>query len=204
MIYYVTVSILYVLCKLLFGLKVYGLEYIPRKGAFILASNHASHLDPPLLAVACISRRQLHFLAKKELFGHRLFGRYIAALNAFPIDRDRSSVGAFRECIRRLRKQQALLIFPEGRRTPTGQLLEGLPGIALVARKSGVPTIPAYINGSDRALSTGQKSLRPCPITVRFGAPIFPSQAETQTHQEFTQCVMSAIGNLAFNSRANK
>jgi len=196
MIYTVTVAILFVLLKLFFRLKIEGSENIPLKGAFILVSNHSSYIDPPILAVGCYDYnrgRKLNFLAKDELFKNKLFGWYITKLGAFPIKRNFGDIGAIRETIRRIKKGMPIVIFPEGERSPDGSIKEGFPGVAMLAVKTDIPIVPAYIKGAEEVLSVKQKAFKPHKISVKYGKPLFIHKEEAKDYSELTDRIMSAI-----------
>ncbi|MFH1045807.1 MAG: lysophospholipid acyltransferase family protein [Candidatus Omnitrophota bacterium] len=169
MLYVIIRAIAVVLYKILFRLEAYGRENIPRQGGFILASNHASHIDPPLLAAA--SPRKVAFIAKEELFDHPFAAWFLRGLNAFPVKLKAADIKSMRESIRRLKIGEALAIFPEGRRSENGELDKPLGGIGLIAARSGVPIVPAYIEGSIKALPRGTACVRPIKIRVYFGKP---------------------------------
>lgn len=168
-------SLLFPIARLLFDYgapEVEGREHIPPRGGFIFASNHASHLDPPLLAIA--SPRPLTFLAKVELFRHPLFSRLIRNLGAFPIVRGARDSKAMVTAIEFLKRGHCLVVFPEGTRTRTGRMGRLRSGVAVLAIKAGVPIVPAYIDGAFAAWPKGGR-LRRAPIRVRIGAPILPA-----------------------------
>ncbi|MBL4889568.1 MAG: 1-acyl-sn-glycerol-3-phosphate acyltransferase [Candidatus Lindowbacteria bacterium] len=155
-----------------FGLStshIEGRENIPSTGGFLFASNHASYLDPPLLAVA--SPRQIGFVAKIELFSNPLFGWCIRNLGAHPINRDTGARGAMKTAVELLGKDWALVIFPEGTRSLDGNMATLKMGTAMVAMKARVPIIPVYIKGSYAAWPKGGKP-RPEKISIRIGEPI--------------------------------
>ncbi|MFC1709155.1 lysophospholipid acyltransferase family protein [Candidatus Omnitrophota bacterium] len=200
MIYKVTVVILFVLLKLFFRLRIMGVENIPKKGAFILASNHSSYLDPPILAVGCYNYglgRSLNFLAKDELFKSGFFSWYIRRLRAFPIKRSFGDIGAIRECIRRIRKGQPLVVFPEGERSPDGSMKEGFLGTAMLAVKTKTPIIPAYIKGADEVLSVKNKKFKPHKIAIKYGKPLIFYDKEPQSYKDITDRIMLAIKELS-------
>lgn len=184
MFYSIIRFIAVILYKALFRMQVFGRENIPSKGGFILAANHASYLDPPALAVA--SPRQVYFLAKEGLFVG-LFGRLIAKLHAFPIKGQPGELIALRRAIKELRSGKALLVFPEGRRTADGELAEPRPGVGFLATRANVPIVPAFIEGSNRALPVHGKFIRPVKIKVYFGRPFFPEAAVELNREEFYQ-----------------
>lgn len=157
---------------LLFDLKVYGLEHIPRSGGAIIASNHQSYLDPVLIGVRL--PRPLSYMAKSELFRNPFFARLICSLHAFPVRQGAGDVGAVKESIRRVQEGHLLNIFPEGTRTEDGKLQPILPGVALVVRRAGVPVVPAVIDGAFDAWPPQRRLPRPrrWPIIVEYGPPM--------------------------------
>jgi 1-acyl-sn-glycerol-3-phosphate acyltransferase len=190
------------LCKaaanLAFRLKIYGRENLIEEGPAILASNHASYLDPPLVGVAC--RKEIYFLARKSLFEKPLFGPLISRLNCVPIDRDRGDAGALRAILRLLKSEKRVLVFPEGTRTSDGQLQPARAGLGLIIAKSFAPVVPVRIFGSFAALPrTGGLQFE--PITLVVGKPLFFTKQdlgadERLAYQELSDRVMAAISGL--------
>lgn len=166
MFYLIVRLFIIVLFKLFFRLEAKGSENIPLKGGFILAANHVSYLDPPVLAAAC--PRVLSFLAKEELFKNRLFGHFLTSLNVFPLKSQASDIRSLRWAIKVLKEGKPITIFPEGRRTYDGKLDKPQRGVGLLAAKADVPIIPAFIDGSIRALPRGSNMIRLHKIKVYF------------------------------------
>jgi 1-acyl-sn-glycerol-3-phosphate acyltransferase len=154
----------------MFDLKVSGAEHVPPTGGVLLLANHQSYLDPVVIGVRL--RRPLGFLAKSELFEVPVFRSLIRKLNAFPIRQGAGDVGALRETIQRLKEGNILTIFPEGTRTPDGQMAPLQPGFALVIRKADVPIVPVAIEGSFQAWRPGTRLFRSQSIRVKFGPPL--------------------------------
>ena len=127
---------------------VKGREHIPRSGGLIVASNHISFWDPPLVGAAI--RREVHFLAKEELFSTPLLGPMIRSLNAIPIRRGVADLSGMSRAIAALRDGGALLMFPEGSRMRDGELHPARPGVGMMAVHADVPIVPCYISGSHR------------------------------------------------------
>ena len=130
--------------KLFYSYRVYGLSHFPKGGA-ILAANHVSFYDPPLVSVSSIE--EVHFLARKSLF-KRLFGSFIRALNAHPLSGDVGSIGVIRSITDLLKRGKKVVLFPEGKRSFTGELSEIKPGISLLISKTGAAIVPVYIAGA--------------------------------------------------------
>lgn len=154
-----------------------GARNIPETGPFILASNHASFIDPPLLSSALPKDREIYFFARKSLF-KGWFGRLIASLNAVPVDRDgESDLSAFRTVFKLLNDGHGLLLFPEGTRTPDGRLQVPRKGLGLIACRTGVPIIPARVCGTYTYWGRKQKLPRLfAPLGVVFGPALHPAQ----------------------------
>jgi 1-acyl-sn-glycerol-3-phosphate acyltransferase len=132
--------------RLFYGLKVVGLANIPRSGKVIIASNHRSDFDPPLLGGTV--PREVHFFAKEELFRSRWLGPLIRYLNAFPVRRGQLDREALTTCVNVLRENGALIFFPEGTRAPGDGFLKAKLGIGWIIALTDAPVIPVYIHNS--------------------------------------------------------
>jgi 1-acyl-sn-glycerol-3-phosphate acyltransferase len=158
-------------------LRSFGHEQVPKTGGVLLASNHQSYLDPPLVA-GCLDR-EIHFMVRKSLFEIPIFGRAIAACNAFPIVRDTGDVKGVKFAIDRLKAGSALLMFPEGTRTRDGRIGRMKSGIRFVAERAAVPIVPVLIQGAYDIWPKGRRL--PIPwgqINIVFGRPTDPSTLE--------------------------
>lgn len=183
------------IAQVIFRRKVRGLENIPEEGPFILAGNHISLSDPPMLSTSL--KRPVHFMAKKELFDIAVLGLVIRNLNAHPIHRgfDRR---ALELAVEILKKGEGLLIFPEGTRSKTENFLPAKPGIGMVAAKTGAPIVPVFISGSNRlgGCFTGREKL-----WVIFGKPMTASELQKfpdtkEGYRLLAEAVMERIGEL--------
>lgn len=132
-------SILYVIIRF----RAYGSGNVPKEGAFLLCANHKSNIDPVLLAAG--ADRQMTFMAKDELFHVPLFGRLIRRLGAFPIKRGKGDAAAIIATLKILKRGDATVIFPEGRRMHHGERKEVNPGIVRLAIQARVPIVPAFV-----------------------------------------------------------
>lgn len=205
MLYFITLRLIVIVLKVFFRIEIVGRENIPSHGAFILACNHTSYFDPPILAAGCF-RRRLNFLAKEELFRHRLFAWYIRHLGAFPIRREGSDISAVKESIRRMRRGEPLVIFPEGGRSKDGILREGLPGIALLATREHIPVVPAFIKGAN-AVFGGKRVPAPFmfpKIYVGFGEPLFFNANDAVSYGEIAERIMGAIKRVSHHFNDTK
>lgn len=178
--------------RLIFRIKIEGIENIPKDGTFVICSNHKSLLDPPLLG-SCLPIR-MRFMAKEELFKNKLFGALITALGAFPVRRGTGDIGALRVAMNIVSGGENLAVFPEGGRSPEGHLRKGKSGAVLIAAKSKVNILPIGISGNYKLFSK---------VTVRVGAPIelgeyFDSKVNSEGLQEITdKQLMPAISELS-------
>ncbi|WP_457600073.1 lysophospholipid acyltransferase family protein [Hydrogenivirga sp.] len=164
------------LFKRLFRIEVHGEENIPRSGPFIVASNHRSHLDPPVLNAAF--PEPLVFLAKEELFRPPL-GWFIRHMRAVPIRRGSGDVDTLEMTLGLLHRGCHVAIFPEGTRARPGEFLRPKPGVGLLAIKSGVPVVPVLIEGTDHVFPRGASFPKPGhPIRVFIGKPKLYSSYE--------------------------
>jgi len=175
----------YRFCRFLFRLyfrvyhrgRVYNAERLPDQGGFILAGNHVSFLDPPFFGLAC--KREAFYMARDTLFRNPLAGWILRSWHCVPISRDRGDIGAMRTVLRLLGEGKAVLMFPEGTRSPDGQLQEARAGIGMIAARANVPIIPMRIFGTDRALPRGASLPRPARVQIKFGEPfVYPLPAD--------------------------
>jgi cytidylate kinase len=174
------------------GLEIKGKDNIPLEGGVIIASNHISYLDPPL--ISAVLPRRATFMARKGLFDIPLLGWFIRHY-AFSVDREKPRPSTIKEAVRRLKNGELIVIFPEGRRSETGELLEPKPGIGMVASLSNVPVVPTLIVGTNKALPVGAKWLKRARISVIFDRPIYCSSTikGKGSHEEISKKIMSAI-----------
>ncbi len=163
--------------RIVYRLRVYGRENIPRKGSFIVAPNHESHLDPPLIGVA-FGGRPLRFFAKLELFElNPIFNWLIRSQGAVPISPNPRDLKKFFRWVDYFsRTGQPFVIFPEGERSPNGEFLSAKPGIGFVVQQTGLKVVPVFIDGTFEALPRGATRLSSSKITVKIGKPIDFSQ----------------------------
>ncbi|MBL8064312.1 MAG: 1-acyl-sn-glycerol-3-phosphate acyltransferase [Chthonomonadaceae bacterium] len=164
--------------------QVSGRDRVPKSGPLIVACVHMSHLDPPLMGSHF--PRELRFMAKAELFRHPLFGPLIRSLGAFPIERGSGDMTAIRQSLQWLKEGRAILVFPEGHRGDGQAMNPILPGVAVLASKSGAPVIPVGVNGTQLMWPRGAKKPKRGRITVVIGEPFV---ADGASREEFCETV---------------
>jgi 1-acyl-sn-glycerol-3-phosphate acyltransferase len=156
---------------ILFRGEVAGTENIPLEGPFLIASNHASHLDPPLVGGQVA--RQMRYFARKTLWATRIGSWWLDRVETIPVDRDGGDVGAIRRVLQALAEDRAVVVFPEGTRTLDGALQKPKAGVGLLACKTGVPVVPCHIFGTFEAFGKGRSFPRfGTPVAIVFGRPI--------------------------------
>jgi 1-acyl-sn-glycerol-3-phosphate acyltransferase len=182
------------------GADVKGLEHVPRSGGLIVASNHISFWDPPL--IGGLLPRELHFLAKDELFSNPLFGWILRHYNAIPIRRGMVDLTGMARAIETLRRGEALLVFPEGSRMRDGELHPARPGVGNMAYNADVPVLPCFVSGSNRPgawlTRRGRVRLRIGPARrwqelIDPGNDVAPGRP---LYQRIAGAVMAEIGRL--------
>jgi len=157
------------LLKVLTGIKIIG--SVPKKGSFIIACNHVSFLDPPIVGIC--AAREIYFLAKIGLFQtSKAFAWLIRAYNAIPI----SGVQGLRTAIKLLKKGAVVVIFPEGTRSKKGHMLPFNPGVSYLATNLGIPVIPTYIANSNKRFL--RIILRLNRLKISFGKAVSPAGYE--------------------------
>jgi 1-acyl-sn-glycerol-3-phosphate acyltransferase len=182
-----------------------AIDEIPRDGPLILASNHASNLDVPVIGSWLIPRmgRRIHWLGKKEVFDWPIIGWVAAHGGVHPVDRGGADVESFRLAQRIVEGGHVLFVFPEGTRSTDGALQEARDGVALLALRTDAPIVPIGIAGSDRVWPKGQRLPHPGGhVTVRVGRPFRPADelpdgADRSTAKKLaTRTIMGRIADL--------
>ncbi len=182
--------------------EVEGLNHVPKTGPIILASNHASHLDPPLLG--CNILRVVTYFARKTLWKPGLGATWMTAVGAIPIDRDgESDIKAMKDTLKALKNGKVLTLFPEGTRSPDGNLQSAKPGIGLIAAKSQASVVPCRIFNAHKALS--KNALLPnlnLSIHIVYGKPLQATDydpgksAGKERYQKIADNIMAAISQI--------
>ena len=199
MVYLLTRISFYIFFKLFLGLRVAGSENIPVKGAFIIVANHASYLDPMLL-ISTI-RRRLYFIARKQLFNFTFLGWVIRNVGTIPLKRSGRDMQALKKALEILKRNESLVIFPEGTRSKNKQLKKPRPGVGMLVARSKVPVIPVYIGGTFDAMPRGVKTLKRHKVTVQIGAPVeyeslFNSYRNKDRYHRIAEDIMMKMSEL--------
>jgi len=173
----------------LFRYQVTGRENLPTQGGYILAANHLSLWDPPLIAT--LVPNHIHYMAKQELFAIPLFASLIRNLGVFPVKRSTADRGAIRMAINLLKTGKVVGIFPEGTRSKTGRLQQPEAGLELIASLAQVTIVPVAVIGTNRIFKAGSLIPR---FEVHFGKAICPSDKHSsESKNSLTNEVMQSI-----------
>ncbi len=188
-----------------FRWRVYNPERVPLSGPVILAANHASYLDPPLVGSGL--RRDINYLARETIFRYPVLGWALRKVNAVPVDRDGGGAAGLRAILDRLHAGGAIILFPEGTRTRNGSLQAARSGIGLTVIKSEAPVVPVRVFGTRAAWGPHARIPRPSPVAVKYGPPLQFTQLRAearacskvrlkQIYQQIADEIMAAIASL--------
>jgi 1-acyl-sn-glycerol-3-phosphate acyltransferase len=188
-----------------FRWRVYNPERVPMQGPVVLASNHASYLDPTLIGAGL--NRAIHYLAREDLFRLPLMGWVLPSLYVVPVDREGGGAKGLKTILDRLHTGAAIILFPEGTRTRDGVIGRARAGIGLTVIKSTCPVVPVRVFGTFEAYGRKMWIPRPRRIAVKYGKPLDFSElrAEAQVcskarlkaiYQQAADEIMAAIDRL--------
>ena len=178
--------------------RVRGRRNVPQSGPVILAPNHVSDLDPPLVGVSC--GRWPYTMAKAELF-RGIFGWVIEQMGTFPVHRGEADRKALRIARRLLKEGQAIIIFPEGTRSRDGRLQAPEIGVALLAHGAKAAIVPIFLGGTERALAPVNPKFKIVRAEIRIGKPLelddlYAQRASREVLQEIGRRWQNAITEL--------
>lgn len=188
-----------------FRWRVYHPERVPTTGPVILASNHASFLDPPLVGSGL--KRDINYMARETLFRFPIVGSILRSWNAVPVDRDGGGARGLKAILDRLHDGGAIILFPEGTRSRDGKLQPARSGVGLTVIKSNAPAVPVRVFGTFEAYGRHMKFPRPRSVVVKYGQPMLfkalRAEAETcskarlkEIYQQVADEIMAEIAKL--------
>lgn len=185
----------YIIFRLFTQWQVNGRENVPANGPLLIVSNHMTTADVPLITVS-VGRKTV-FMAKEELFRSRMSSYFYGGMGSFPVHRDRLDRKAMRMAKQALVEGWALVIFPEGTRSPDAKLQKALSGAALVAVRNDVPILPIGLVGTEKLVGAGWL-LQHVNITVNIGRPFRLTSANSHlTKKELTEYTTSIMYKIA-------
>jgi 1-acyl-sn-glycerol-3-phosphate acyltransferase len=188
-----------------FRWRVFNPERVPQTGPVILASNHASILDPPLVGSGLM--RGCNYLARETLFRFPGIGALLRSWQAVPVDREGGGAAGLRAILSRLLAGGVIILFPEGTRTKDGNLQSARSGIGLTVIKSTAPVVPVRVFGTFEAYGRDTKFPKPKPVAVKYGKPMefralreearaCSKQRLKEIYQQIADEIMAAISKL--------
>jgi len=188
-----------VFCMLFFRVRTYGRENIPRKGPFVLISNHQSYLDPMLCGGPI--KRRVSFLARESLFTHWLFGRMISSVGTIPVKLGEADISAMRKVIGRLKAGGGVCLFPEGTRSTDGKITTFKPGFGLLCRRGGAAVVPVVIDGAFECWPRHKKLFSRGPIWVCYGKAIPAEKARDMGDEKLAEVLTDTLRQMQTESR---
>ncbi|MGH7263643.1 MAG: AMP-binding protein [Candidatus Rokuibacteriota bacterium] len=196
----------------LFGLTVQGGGHLPRNGPFVLTPNHRSYLDPLVIAAALplrTLRRMYWGGAITHLFSNPMARLLSRIAQVVPVDPQRAAMSSLALGAAVLDRRRSLVWFPEGRRSPSGELQPFLPGVGMLLERFQVTAVPVFIHGTDDALPPGRMLPRFRPLRIVFGDPLDPRTLAEQGQGEeardrIADALHDAVGKLGEGSRAGQ
>lgn len=198
MLYRISKSLSVFICRVFGHWKVIGRENIPRDGGVLVCANHVSYIDPPALGAG--ATRQLHFMAKIELFQIPVIGLFIKGLGAFPVKRGTADRGALKKAVEYLQAGNAVAMFPEGQRSLEGELLPAEPGVGMIVLRAKVPVIPVALVNTEKLLPPHSSFFKSSYVKVIYGKPIqlddLYEQSGREAVEEVGRRIMAAIGEM--------
>lgn len=159
---------------LAYRVRFWGQNNIPATGAVLVVSNHQSHLDPPIVGIGCT--RYMNFVARETLFRFGPFGWLLRSLGAMPIDRDGIGLSGIKEALKRLKRGEMVLIFPEGTRTIDGEIGPFRPGFTTLAVRAKAAILPVAVEGAFACWPRWRSFPVPGTVHVFYGRPIMPAE----------------------------
>ena len=178
------------LCSVIFRLRAYGRENIPKEGGFLLLSNHQSFLDPIICSVPL--GRECCFAARDTLF-LPLGGFFLSSLNAIPIKRGSADLSAIKKFIAKLKQGYGLVLFPEATRTTDGRIADIKPGFGLLAKRSNTPVIPVVIDGAYECWPKGKGLFKMGKVAICYGKPITPEKIKELGDEKFVKSFVATL-----------
>jgi len=192
---------------ILYRVNVRGLDKIPRKGKYLICSNHISYLDPVL--IGAYLPRFTYFMAKRELFSYSFISNLVTFFNAFPVSRDLIDRATFNTALKILKNENILCLFPEGTRSVNGKIGEGKKGVGLISFLSGATIIPMVIIGSNKIIQKPRKRVFFPKIKMAIGdtidtAKIIKENDKKEAIQIIVDETMGSLRKLYQNTSRNK
>ncbi len=200
--YEIAAGLLAVFCKIFFRLRLFGRENIPKKGAFILAANHQSYLDPVLCGATL--HRQMHYLARESLFSNRFFAGLISSVNTLPLKQAEGDLTTVRKVIELLKAGNGVCLFPEGTRTNDGRIEPFKPGLGLLCRRGNAAIIPAVIDGAFECWPRHKRMFSFGSVWIQIGQPITAAQVKEMGDEKLAEHLTNTLCEMQTDLRKKR
>lgn len=184
-----------------YRVRTHRLENFPSTGSLLICCNHQSYFDPLVLGITC--PRPVNYLGRKSLLRFPIFGWFLRFNDTIPIDRDAHAFSGMKETLRRLKRGESVVMFPEGTRSPDGEFKPLKLGFCALVRRSKSSLMPVGIDGAYQAYPRGQKIPRLGKIHVVFGEPIPFEVYNPLTDQEMADLLEERIRKCFDEARAH-
>ena len=201
MMYWLIKNLYKIFAKVYLSYRVVNRENILNleEGGYVVASNHVSFLDPPLVGIAF--PENIYYFARKTLFDHPVFGWVLRSIQAIPVNQEKPEMSTLKHIIQLLKDGEKVVIFPEGERTHDGKMKErGQSGVGMMVEKSEARVLPVRLFGPEKAMPRDSKKIKRVPVTLVVGEPIDMSdlisdrELDKKTRYEaITERIMEAI-----------
>jgi len=174
-----------------FGIRVHGIENVPKENGMIICANHQSNLDP--IVVGCIMPRRTNYLAKETIFNFGPLNWLLEQIDTIAIDRDGMGVAGMKETLKRLKRNESIVLFPEGTRSRDGEMIALKPGFVALAKRVKSPVLPIGIDGTFRCWPPGKRFPSPGRIHAVIGKPVQPEEFSGLSDDEIVELLASRI-----------
>lgn len=188
-----------VFCAIVFRLRVQGRDNVPRQGAYILAGNHQSYLDPVFCGVGI--PRRLCFVARDSLFRFKPFAWLIASLDAIPIGRGKADLAAMKQIIARLQQGEAVCLYPEATRTHDGRIVPFKAGFGLLCRRAKAAVVPVLVDGAFECWPRHKKMFVPGRVIIWYGKTLDPEEIRTMTNEQLADRLTATLREMQHQCR---
>jgi len=183
LVYDIGHAMFYAIFRVFYRCRVFGFENLPKKGGYILVSSHASYMDPPILG--SMTWRRLNYLARDTLFNTPFKKWVLEQCNSIPVRREQLDKSVLNVVLGKIKNGEPMVIFPEGTRSPDGEVQPCKPGVGLIISLAKVPVVPVYIKNAYRLFGKVHKGPRLTKLTVKFGEPIDMSGITGKGHERY-------------------
>lgn len=198
--YRTTQWVVFLLFKVVLRMKIRNRDRIPMTGGMLICPNHLSHYDP--MVVGCMTPRRTNFLAKKALFNFKPFGWLLYAVDCIPIDREATGIGGMKETLKRLKKNEPVMFFPEGERSFDGEMLPMMTGFTALVKRVKVPMVPVGIDGTHEAWPRGRNWPWFGKVKVVVGDPIEFAEIESMSEEEMAEYLGERLAECVNEAKA--